>query len=59
MFVLMVKFLGIIFGTRSFGMLSGYTMTAMMLGSMAGSPLAERERWYDSGTRRVSFRGDQ
>lgn len=40
MFVLMVKFLGINFGTRSFGMLSGYTMTAMMLGSMAGSPLA-------------------
>ncbi len=40
MFVLMVKFLGINFGTRAFGMLSGYTMTAMMLGSMAGSPLA-------------------
>ena len=39
-FVIMVKYLSDNFGTRAFGMLSGYTYTAMMLGSMAGIPMA-------------------
>ncbi len=39
-FALMVKFIGINFGTKAFGQISGYIMTAMMAGSMLGAPLA-------------------
>ena len=37
---LMVKFVGNNFGTRAFGQLNGYIMTAMMAGAMLGSPIA-------------------
>lgn len=37
---IMVKYIGNNFGTKAFGQISGYIMTAMMACSMLGSPLA-------------------
>ena len=53
-FILMAKFVSYNFGTKAFGTLNGYIMTAMMLGGMLGGPLAGMI--YDrTGSYRVAY----